>query len=89
MLHEAIRQHSMESGRRVKEEGSQNDLLARIASDPLFAAVHNSLGELLDPQLFVGRAPQQVTEFIEDDILPILTKYQTEIATTNASDIKV
>jgi adenylosuccinate lyase len=79
----------MESGRRVKEEGSQNDLLARIAADPLFAPVHSSLGELLDPQLFVGRAPQQVTEFIEDDILPILTKYEIEIASTNEVEIKV
>jgi adenylosuccinate lyase len=55
VLHEAIREHSMEAGKRVKMEGAQNDLLDRIAQDPLFAAVHDSLNQLLDPALFVGK----------------------------------
>ena len=54
MLHEAIREHSMEAGKRVKMEGVGNDLLERISRDPLFAAVHNSLDQLLNPSLFVG-----------------------------------
>jgi adenylosuccinate lyase len=45
----------MEAGRRVKTEGAQNDLLQRIAQDPLFSAVHQSLDQMLDPALFVGK----------------------------------
>ena len=72
VLHEAIREHSMASGMRVKEEGAKNDLLERIAADPLFASVHGSLHQLLDPILFVGRAPQQVVEFLLEHIDPVL-----------------
>jgi adenylosuccinate lyase len=49
LLHEGIRQHSMDAGKRVKEEGAANDLLSRIAADPLFSAVHSRLEQLLDP----------------------------------------
>lgn len=73
-LHEAIREHSMEAARVVKEEGKPNDLLERIRQDPVFAAVHGRLGELLDPAAFVGRAPQQVDEFIADCVDPILAR---------------
>jgi len=71
-LHEAIREHSMAAGRRVKEEGASNDLLTRIAADPLFAAVHDRLDSLVDASLFTGRAPQQVDEFLVECIDPIL-----------------
>ncbi|MFW5996689.1 MAG: adenylosuccinate lyase [Verrucomicrobiota bacterium] len=63
-LHEAIRRHSMDASRRIKEEGGDNDLLERIESDPLFEAVHGRLDEILDVNQFVGRAPQQVEDFI-------------------------
>ncbi len=75
VLHEAIREHSMAAGRRVKEEGADNDLLARIAADERFAAVHATLSDIMDPNRFVGRAPQQVDEFIEEVIDPILQRY--------------
>jgi len=71
-LHEAIREHSMAAGRRVKEEGATNDLLTRIAADPLFAAVHDRLDSLVDASLFTGRAPQQVDEFLVECVEPIL-----------------
>ena len=48
-MHELIREHSMAAGRRVKEEGAQNDLLERIAKDSNFSAVHATLDQLLDP----------------------------------------
>lgn len=60
------------TGRRVKEEGAANDLFDRIAADALFAAVHGQLDSLLDPLLFVGRAPQQVEEFLADSVDPVL-----------------
>ena len=71
-VHESIREHSMAAGRRVKEEGADNDLLQRIAADSTFSAVHDKLDELLDPLLFVGRSPEQVEEFIQENIDPIL-----------------
>lgn len=72
VLHEAIREHSMAAGKRVKEEGAQNDLLERIAKDPLFSAVHDQLSELVDPARFIGRCPEQVDEFLIECVDPIL-----------------
>ena len=71
-LHEAIRVHSMAAGNVVKKEGKQNDLLERIRNDPLFATIHNDLHRVVDPKQFVGRAPEQVDEFILEEIQPIL-----------------
>lgn len=76
VLHEAIREHSMAAGKRVKEEGASNDLLDRIAQDPLFAVVKEKLGALVDPSLFIGRAPQQVEDFLEECIDPVLDKFK-------------
>ncbi len=78
-LHEAIRQHSMEAGRRVKEEGADNDLLERIAADSTFAAVKDRLGDLVDPVDFIGRAPQQVEEFLAQSVQPILDRYTSVV----------
>jgi len=63
-LHEAIRQHALAAAQQVKEEGRPNDLIERIRNDPRFAAIHGRLDSLLDPAAFVGRAPQQVDEFV-------------------------
>lgn len=71
-LHEAIRQHSMAAGARVKVDGGSNDLLQRIRDDDLFSVVHHKLDSFLDPSLFVGRAPEQVIEFVNEEILPEL-----------------
>jgi len=71
-LHEAIRVHSMDAGAVVKGEGKANDLMERIANDPIFAPVHGKLESMIDPILFVGRAPEQVDEFIAEEITPIL-----------------
>ena len=71
-LHEAIREHSMAAGKRVKEEGASNDLLERISQDPIFASVHDKLDTLVDAKQFVGRAPQQVDDFLDSVISPIL-----------------
>ena len=89
VLHEAIREHSMAAGRRVKEEGASNDLLARIAQDPLFEAVHAHLDQLLEPSLFVGRAPQQVTEFLAECIDPVLAQYAGRLDQINVDAVNV
>ena len=78
-LHEAIRQHSMDAGRRVKAEGAPNDLIERLAADPLFAKVSPKFHEILAPAQFVGRAPQQVDDFIRNVFEPLkqrLAKYE-------------
>ena len=73
-LHEAIRVHSMAAGAVVKGEGKPNDLMERIAKDPLFAAVHDKLDQLVDPKLFIGRSKEQVEEFLAEDVDPVLAK---------------
>ncbi|KAL7494493.1 hypothetical protein ACHAWT_005522 [Skeletonema menzelii] len=73
-LHEAIRVHSMDAGKVVKGEGKPNDLLERIAKDPLFKAVHSKLDTLVDPKLFIGRAKEQTEEFLAEEIDPVLQK---------------
>ena len=73
-LHERIRRHSMAAARRVKEEGLDNDLIARIASDPLFGLSEEEIDGLLDPVAFTGRARQQVEEYVGGTVLPLLEK---------------
>jgi adenylosuccinate lyase len=69
-LHELIRVHSQAAAYEVKAEGRPNDLLQRIANDPAFEGIR--LDELLEPIQFVGRAPQQVDDFIVEVVKPIL-----------------
>jgi adenylosuccinate lyase len=72
-LHERIRQHSQAAAAVVKQEGGANDLLDRLATDPAFAKL--DLNASLDPAKFVGRAPEQVDEFLAEVIEPIRAKY--------------
>lgn len=73
-LHEAIRGHSMAAGKIVKMEGKDNDLLERIAKDPLFREIKDSLGNITDPSKFIGRSVEQVQEFLKEEVDPILSK---------------
>ena len=70
-LHELIRRHSMESAKAVKERGEKNDLIDRIKADPHFAAIKDKIDGILSPKNFVGRAPEQVTDFITEYIDPL------------------
>lgn len=79
----------MEAGKCVKEFGLKNDLLDRIKNDQLFAAVHDKLDTLLDPLLFVGRAPEQVSEFLDESIRPILEGHSNELNSLKQNEIKV
>jgi adenylosuccinate lyase len=88
-LHEAIRVYSMEAGAVVKGEGKPNDLLERIKKDDLFKAVHDKLDSLIDPNAFVGRAPEQVDEFIEEEIDPILIKFADLLKVQNVDGVDV
>jgi adenylosuccinate lyase len=77
-LHEKIRELSMQAGRNVKEAGLENNLLQLIAEDRSFNLSAEELNKMTDPKLFVGRAPGQVTEFIENVIKPILKNMPEE-----------
>ncbi len=72
-LHELIRQHSHAAAKVVKEEGGRNDLIERLAADPAFSKV--DLTSLMNPRQFVGRAPEQVAEFLAETIAPIRAKF--------------
>ena len=74
-LHERIRVLSMEAGRNVKVEGGENNLLELIKQDEMFAPVWDKLDEILDSKNFIGRAPSQTVEFIQEEIDPILEKH--------------
>ena len=71
-LHEAIRQHAMAAGRMVKEEGQANDLLERIAEDARFGLNKADIEKLLCPADYIGRCPEQVEQFIKNEVDPIL-----------------
>ena len=71
-LHEKIRTYSMEAGANVKREGKENNLLELIAADPAFNMTLDELKALMQPERYVGRAPQQTEEFIAEVIQPIL-----------------
>lgn len=71
-LHEKIRVYSMEAGKNVKVEGKENNLPELIAADPAFAMTKEEILDLLKPENFVGRAPQQVEDFLKEQIEPVL-----------------
>ncbi len=77
-LHEALRQHSHAAARAVKLEGAPNDLIDRIAADPLFPLTREEIDAQLAPEKYVGRAPSQVTEFLREEIAPLLARYPDE-----------
>ena len=78
-LHEKIRQYSMQAGRVVKEDGKPNDLLERIAADPAFGKNIDELKNMMKPENFVGRAPEQTEEFVRDFVKPVLEKHSDEL----------
>ncbi len=71
-LHEKIRTLSMEAGKTVKVEGKDNNLLELIAADPSFNLTLEELQKCMEPSRYVGRAPQQTEEFVQEVIAPIL-----------------
>jgi len=79
-LHERIRRHSQAAAAVVKEQGGRNDLLERLAADPALAQV--DLTAVTDPRQFIGRAPEQVDEFIAGVVEPIRKRYPEALATT-------
>ncbi len=74
-LHERIRTHSMAAGKRIKEQGLDNDLIDRIAADPLFGMTRAEIEAELEPQNYIGRCPSQVDEFIRACVRPAIAPF--------------
>lgn len=73
--HEEVRRLSQEAGNVVKQQGGDNDFLQRIRMHRYFAPIHAHLDDILDPSTFIGRAPQQVTKFLDLEVKPALKPY--------------
>ena len=73
-LHERIRKHSQAAAKQVKMEGRDNDLIERLKADKAFEEINFT--RLLKPRDFVGRAPEQVDEFLREIVGPIRRKYR-------------
>lgn len=76
-LHEALRTHSIAAAKVVKEEGGENDLVKRIAADPLFQITEEEIMSVLKPENYTGRAAEQVEEFLNDSVWPVLEQNKT------------
>jgi adenylosuccinate lyase len=76
VIHEVIRQHSMKASYNVKGKGGENDLLSRIRQDEFFSPIHSELEMLLRPETFIGRAPQQVEQFLIEEVNPAIENWQ-------------
>lgn len=72
VAHEVIRRHSLAAARAMKEGADTNDMLDRLASDPEFGLPLDDLRGVLSPERFVGRAPQQVDDFLAEVVEPLL-----------------
>ncbi len=73
-LHERIRQHSHAAAAQVKQRGRPNDLIERLKADTAFAKI--DLKAVLDPKLYIGRCPEQVSEFVAEVVTPLRRKYR-------------
>ena len=74
-IHECIRRLSLEAGHTVKDLGQPNDLLERLAAEPMLGLSREELESRMDPTAYIGRCPQQVEEFLAENMQPVLKKY--------------
>ncbi|RZF48903.1 hypothetical protein LSTR_LSTR003283 [Laodelphax striatellus] len=81
--HEYIRVLSQEASQEVKQKGLDNDLVARIKAHPYFERVLPILDSLLDAETFVGRAPDQVADFLKEEVRPVLEECKDIISTSS------
>ncbi len=85
VLHEHIRIHSIEAGKRIKRDGLNNDLLERIASDPIFGMTMDEIKTICNAKKLTGRSSNQVTDYLENEVFPLLkenSEWVKEIETT-------
>jgi len=89
-LHEVIRAHSLAVAQAVAERGAPNDLLERLARDPAFKALKVAIRpDDLDPKAYVGRAPRQVDDFLEQVLPPVLARIDAVAPAAAAAEVTV
>ncbi|MDE6181573.1 MAG: adenylosuccinate lyase [Eubacteriales bacterium] len=81
-LHEKIREHSMEASKVVKIQGNKNDLIERIVNDKSFNLTMEDINKILEPKNFIGRAPEQVLEYINEEVKPILENNKNNLSSS-------
>ena len=87
-LHEKIRQHSQAAADVYKDAGGSYDLIDRLKNDPAFASVDfATVADASKPEQFIGRAPEQVDEFVEAVVEPIRQRYPD--ANQNVGEVRV
>ena len=89
VLHEKIRVLAQAAGDRMKNEGAENDLLFRIAAEPAFGLTPAEIQAASDPARFIGRAPEQVDEFLATEIEPILATDPQAAAGETHEEVRV
>ena len=87
-LHERIRVHSLEAGRNVKELGLANNLIDLLVADPLFGMSREEMSAHMEPSRYIGRCPEQVTDFLAEYVQPVLDAHQDALA-DQAAELKV
>ncbi len=80
-LHERIRVHSLEAGRNVKELGLTNNLIELLVADPSFGMSREELSVHMEPSRYIGRCPEQVTDFLNDYVRPVLESHSSALET--------
>jgi adenylosuccinate lyase len=80
--HEKIRVLSQEAAEQVKRYGKDNDLIQRIKNNEYFKPIKEKVDSLMDPKTFIGRAPNQVLDFIRDEVEPVLEPYKEHLEGT-------
>ena len=73
-LHERMRKHSIAAATRLKRGSSESDLIQCIAEDKAFDVGAEELEDLVDPNRFIGRAPEQVAQFLREQVTPMLER---------------
>ena len=73
---------SHQAGEVVKVQGKDNDLIQRVKDCQYFSPIHDKIDSLMDPKTFIGRAPEQVTEFLTEEVEPVLQRYQGKLEGT-------
>ena len=88
-LHEVIREHSMAAARRIKEEGGDNDLLERLRNDAAFASIKDDFDTIVNPNDFIGCAPEQVERYLNEKVRPVLKKESEILASAKGDAVNV
>lgn len=87
--HEAIREHAMATRKEMDAGTSVNNLIERLAKDPLFEPVKDDMKGWIQPERFAGAAPMQVDDFLQNELRPALESAESEVPQVVFESLKV